>query len=78
LQLKDGRKKCGGNFDNEHEAAKQVNQLCEEIKLSAKNLGLTATNLESTGGMPNEQVPVNKVSLHNTYVFLFINIYLSK
>jgi len=47
LQLKNESTKYGGTFNYELDAAKRVNQLCEESGINVKNPGIS--------GMPNEQ-----------------------
>jgi len=47
LYSKDGSKKYGGYFSDEYDAAKRINQLCEEF-------GIPITNPE-INGTPNEQ-----------------------
>jgi hypothetical protein len=45
------RQKWGGYFNDELDAAKRLNQLCEELEISLQNPGIT--------GMPNQQVTQN-------------------
>ena len=40
IYLKDGKRKYGGQFKDELEAAKRVNQLCEELTIPLKNHGI--------------------------------------
>jgi len=47
IYMKGQKSKYGGLFNDELDAAKQVNQLCEELKISPRNPGIT--------GMPNQQ-----------------------
>jgi len=48
LHFKDGGTKSGGYFNDEQDAAKKVNQLCNEFEISEKNPGIS--------GIPNQQV----------------------
>jgi hypothetical protein len=50
INLKEGKKRYGGTFNDELEAAKRVNQFCIELGLSKKNPGIC--------GVPNQQVQV--------------------
>jgi hypothetical protein len=50
INLKGRKRRYGGTFDDELEAAKRVNQLCMELGLSKKNLEIS--------GVPNQQVQV--------------------
>jgi hypothetical protein len=43
-----GKNKCGGYFNNELDAARRVNQLCDKLKIPLKNPGIT--------GIPNKEV----------------------
>jgi len=52
LTLKDGNKKYGGSFTDELDAAKRVNQLCEELGIPEKNPGI--------GTIPNRQCEIKK------------------
>ena len=54
LHLKGHKQQHGGLFNNELDAAKRVNQLCEELEISPQNPGI--------GSMPNQQ-QVNKLLL---------------
>jgi len=48
LHLKAGKKKFGGSFNDELEAAKRVNQLCEELGIALQNPGvIEVLNLQS-------------------------------
>jgi len=47
-----GKQKYGGTFKNELDAAKRVNQLCEEMEILPKNPGIT--------GMPNQEFQKNE------------------
>jgi len=47
-----GSKHHGGTFKNEQDAAKRVNQLCEEMRIPHKNPGISA--------MPNQQYQTKK------------------
>ena len=51
INLKEGKIRYGGTFNDELAAAKRVNQLCIELGLSKKNPGIN--------GVPNQQVQVN-------------------
>jgi len=42
LRLQAGKKKSGGTFKDELDAAKRVNQLCEEMEIPHKNPGISA------------------------------------
>jgi len=53
INIKNRGKRFGGCFDDEHEAAKRVNQLCGELGMTAKNPGIS--------GIPNQQ-PKEKTS----------------
>jgi hypothetical protein len=46
LHSKYASKKFGGYFDDEQDAAKQVNQLCQELGLIAKNPGISGSPLK--------------------------------
>jgi hypothetical protein len=50
MLLKNGSTKYGGIFNDEMDAAKKVNQLCEEFGIIVKNPGIS--------GVPNSQVKV--------------------
>ena len=52
LCLKDGKVKWGGNFEDELDAGKRVNQLCEEFEIPLQNPEISS--------MPNQQFQVNK------------------
>ena len=52
LYLKGQKPKFGGLFKNELDAAKRVNQLCEEFGIPAQNPEINAT--------PNQQYQVTK------------------
>jgi len=41
----DGRNKYGGSFDNEVDAAKKVNQMCQEIKIAPRNPEIICENV---------------------------------
>ena len=51
LKLK-GQLKCGGYFKDELDAGIRVNQLCEELRISLRNPGISA--------VPNQQYQVTK------------------
>merc|ERR1712034_253664 len=42
LNIKGGKQKFGGTFDDELDAAKRVNQLCEELRIPLKNPEISA------------------------------------
>ena len=52
LCLKKGKLKCGGNFQDELDAGKRVNQLCEEMGIPLQNPEISA--------MLNEQYQVTQ------------------
>merc|ERR1712034_133575 len=54
LNLKRRIQKCGGYFNDELDAAKAVNQLCEELQISPYNPEVT--------GMPNQPKGKEKLS----------------
>merc|ERR1712034_274132 len=47
IRLKGGKKNYGGAFDDELQAAKRVNQLCQELGIPLQN--------PTISGIPNEQ-----------------------
>jgi hypothetical protein len=52
FKLKGKKLKCGGIFIDELDAAKKVNQLCEELGIPPKNPGIS--------GLPNRLVQVTR------------------
>jgi hypothetical protein len=50
LRLHTGKQKFGGTFKDELDAAKRVNQLCEEMKVPLQNHGIS--------GLPTQQYHV--------------------
>ena len=56
--LKRGQQKCGGYFKDELDAAKGVNQLCEELEIPLQNPEISM--------MPNQQYQVNSYFCKNT------------
>jgi hypothetical protein len=42
LSLKGEKPKCGGYFEDELDAAKEVNQLCEEMEIPLQNPAISA------------------------------------
>ncbi len=48
LNLQGQKQKWGGYFNDELDAAKKLNQICEELEIPLQNPGIT--------GMPNQQV----------------------
>ena len=55
LQLKAGEQKFGGTFNDELDAAKRVNQLCEKLGIPAQNPEVSA--------IPNQQYQVTNMVL---------------
>ena len=51
LWFKDGKKKYGGTFNDELDAAKRVNELCVQLGIHEKNPGIN--------GIPNQHWKVN-------------------
>jgi hypothetical protein len=52
LKLKGGKLQCGGFFEDELNAGKRVNQLCEEFRIPLQNPEINA--------IPNQQCQVTK------------------
>ena len=57
LYLKGQKQKYGGVFKDELDAAKKVNQLCEEFGIPPKNPGITGTQ--------NQQLQVTKIFFYS-------------
>ena len=53
LSLKGKKQKYAGSFSNEMDAAKRVNQLCQEMEIPLRNPGITE--------MPNELSQVTQM-----------------
>jgi hypothetical protein len=71
LPVKGGKTKYGGTFDNELEAAKRVNQLCEELSFPQQNPTVSA--------IPDEKYQVTRnffclnLSFQFFQIFMFYN-----